>query len=956
MAYLHILGAGKTQSEIANSKGHLFEKLMCDVLTHLKCEITRTNRSKNGLEIDIEGRSILGNLPFFAECKAHQDPLDSTAVQQFGFKFQNQAYDHPDARGYLFSLSSLNSSAQEVWDDQLKARHQSKLECYFAQDIIQLIIEHYHIVSETEIRQYSTETYKRVCGDSLLLCMEVQEKPQLFWAQLLLSSDGAEPRYVVFFTDQGSEVTSKTTVETLQQRKHELGSGIIECLNFRETEIDRATLDDLSPARRVVRVRMSSDWFDYRFPAAPEFFVGRDSHRRELASFVDEISGKHTSTRGFLISGKSGIGKSSLALKAREELRHKNVVLLPIDSRLCEDVTFVFDSVNELLFELRQIPNMRTSLNSVQIWGVDSLIETLQQISDVLTQHNYLAVLFFDQFERVFEYPAVTRLIRGLFLNATERGLAVLFGFAWKSDLWSLAEGFPHSERADIVSESYALDHLSSFGDQETSEILKQLDNLWEGNIGEALKKQLRIFSRGLPWLLKKVCAHVLEQQRQGTSENELIETNLKLQDLFEADLAGLDVEDLSLLRAIAPLLPATLRRLSESFEISNIDQSLHRFIDQRILVKITEDIAGNAANVKYDAYSDIFREFLITGVVPIEDAYYFATYPNSAMSLFNRVKENGTWSIEQESEETGKIAASIYNLSRDLRNLGLLRVRNRVFTIGDDVKELKQEEITPFLQGQLKRNRVVRLILAELNEHDSMSIDDISILLQQLFPSVEAKKSTWMFYGQTTAAWLHEAQLAYKRKKESVLYQVDDETVFERIIDRGILHKGYRFPMCFRNAIIDCLEKIHKSDGEATADYLATELMKSNQSVDKALSDCLRLGFVVGQSEKYELTALGKEFVSKSAEDRRIMFGQQCHNFDVFQSFLNIVEQAGFDGVSSSDAAKEIVMGLGLEMADLTTQKLGGILANWAEFADLVVRSNRLCYLKEYFPQQSLF
>ena len=330
-----------------------------------------------------------------------------------------------------------------------------------------------------------------------------------------------------------------------------------------------------------------------------------------------------------------------------------------------------------------------------------------------------------------------------------------------------------------------------------------------------SLTRQLAAFSRGLPWLLKKLCAHILEQKLHGVTENELIETNLKLQDLFEDDLAGLDDEERSLLRAIAPLLPTTLRRLSESFEISNIDSSLHRFIDKRILVKITEDVGDSLANVKYDAYSDIFREFLITGNVPIEDAYYFYTSPHGGFRFFEKVRERGQLSIDEEIAETGKQIASIYNLSRDLRSLGLVNVRNKVFTIADAVANLEQEEIIAFLQGHLKRNRVVSLILSELNENRTLSRPQLAALLQELFPSVQASEKTWDYYAQTTTQWLHYARLAYHNKRDYQLHKVDDEAIFEAAVDRKTLSTlGYKFPLCFRNSIIDCLEKINVLEG----------------------------------------------------------------------------------------------------------------------------------------------
>lgn len=520
-------------------------------------------------------------------------------------------------------------------------------------------------------------------------------------------------------------------------------------------------------------------------------------------------------------------------------------------------------------------------------------------IHNVIADKGYLAVLFFDQFEKVFEYPEVASAVRTLFLQVTEKQLFVLFGFAWKSDLWSLAEGFPHNERDDIVREALQLRKLASFGQAETADIIKQLENQWGSRISVLLIRQIADFSRGLPWLLKKVCAHLLEQKSQGVTESELIETNLKLRDLFETDLSGLDDEERSLLRSIAPLLPTTLRRLSESFEISNIDKSLHRFVDKRILVKITEDIGDSLANVKYDAYSDIFREFLITGNVPIEDAYYFFTYPQGAFSFFNKVRERRVLSIDQELSETGKQLASIYNLSRDLRSLGLVNLRNRVFTVSSDVAELGQEQIVSFLQTHLKRNRLISLILSNLNENGSLSLSDLAELLQEVFPSVQAVEQTWDYYSKTTAKWLHYARLAFYNVRERSIRIVDDEAVFEAAVTGRPIITGYRFPMCFRNSIKECLENLLTMRGEATLPQLMETLKLSQQSIEKVLSDCLNLKLVEhdGSSNKYSLTQMGVAFAHGSEKVRQTLFGQQCSNIPVFNRFVSMVENAKTKG-----------------------------------------------------------
>jgi predicted transcriptional regulator len=959
MVYLHILGSGETKSEVANNKGHLFEKLMRALCNELKMKVERLNKSNSGMEIDILGKTEIGNVPFFSECKAKKDLLSSDDIQKFGFKYLIKREEDTETRGLLFSLSGLNSSADELWEIHLKNKYKRQVKYYLHDEIVDLIIKQFNLPTAEVITRKSTEEFGRTCGDTQLLCIEGSTANiNLIWAQLLMSSDSSEPNSVVLYDSQGEKLRSEDLIEKILKLKPDLSTGKMRCLN---TIGLPSTLDDIPPSRTVVRVRMSSGWFDYRFPSAPEFFVGRDNQLNDIYTFFDNIKSQKTTSRGLLFTGKSGIGKSSLALKTKDELKKKNIVFVPIDSRLCDDLSFVFDCINELLFELRQINDLYDNLQNISVKGLDSINFTLSEINKILTKHKFYAVIFFDQFEKVFDYPEVTRAIRNIFFALNKKNSALVFGFAWKSDLWSLAEGFPHEERDDLIRESHVLRKLDVFGIDETDEILRELEKLWSAKLNIHLKRQITTFSRGFPWLLKKVCAHILEQKEKGISEEELIETNLKLNDLFEADLSGLDEEEKTLLKAIAPNLPATLQKLSESFEISNIDESLHRFINKRILVKITEDVGGSLANVKYDTYSDIFREFLITGVVPIQEAYYYFNYPSGAFKFFKKIQERGELTINQEIEETGKQVGSIYNLSRDLRNVGLITLKNGVFRVNEKVSNLTWDQIIKYLQSQLKQNRLVNSCLAELNEKGTLSLDQISDIQKELFPDFSNFKATTLaYYSKVTAQWLHYAQLVFYNTKEKAIKTVDDETTFEYVIEGQNKHQsGFNTPVCYKNAIIECLEAFSNLGGSATSQQLIDYLSKSHQSIEKALSDNLNLELIEYRENKknYHLTPLGESFLSVSKEKRKEIFGIQCENFPVFKQFTAIVEESGETGITSREAALRINENNGFDLADATLDKLGGILANWAEYAGIIARLNKKCYMYELLPeQQKLF
>jgi hypothetical protein len=236
---------------------------------------------------------------------------------------------------------------------------------------------------------------------------------------------------------------------------------------------------------------------------------------------------------------------------------------------------------------------------------------------------------------------------------------------------------------------------------------------------------------------------------------------------------------------------------------------------------------------------------------------------------------------------------------------------------------------------------------LSEIGESNTIPLARIAELLQDLFPSVQvSKETTREYYSKTTALWLHDAKLAFYDRQNKNLQRVDDEAIFESVVERRSSSlRGFRFPVCFRNAVIECLELISTLGGEASLDQLMTGLSKSYQSIEKALSDNFSLGFV-SLDEKtgmYCLTSVGVEFIKGSNDVRRQLFRQQSSSFQVFNQFVLYVEAAGKNGISSKHAASTLVEERQLELADATIDKLGAILANWAEYAEIIVRLGRL-------------
>jgi hypothetical protein len=105
----------------------------------------------------------------------------------------------------------------------------------------------------------------------------------------------------------------------------------------------------------------------------------------------------------------------------------------------------------------------------------------------------------------------------------------------------------------------------------------------------------------------QRLCAHVKAQREQGTSQAEIATKVLNVEEIFQEDLSGLGSQEDDTLRAIAKNAPISVNSVGEEYD-TNVVQSL---VDRRLLVRI---------GPKYDLYWDIFRDYLNTGKVPVEE------------------------------------------------------------------------------------------------------------------------------------------------------------------------------------------------------------------------------------------------------------------------------------------------------------------------------------------------
>jgi len=122
--------------------------------------------------------------------------------------------------------------------------------------------------------------------------------------------------------------------------------------------------------------------------------------------------------------------------------------------------------------------------------------------------------------------------------------------------------------------------------------------------------------------------------------------------------------------------------------------------LDRRLIVQVGE---------RLDTYWDIFRDYLNTGRVPVEDSYILRQTPLSVARLLRQVEiHQGNATVREIADELGTSENAVFNLSRELRLLGVtgyepnrVRLVPEIFQSRDPERALRQR-----VAASLRRHR----------------------------------------------------------------------------------------------------------------------------------------------------------------------------------------------------------------------------------------------------------
>lgn len=817
-----VLASGETTAFRNNAKGHLFEEFVGLLLAeygYAAPEKGNFNVTADGIEIDVTAISEISRHRAIVECKAYTSNVKAQAVTSFLGKLQMARYEYDaQVHGFFFALPRLVAAGEEI---SRKAQKADPLFRYLhvgrIVDLLQAkkLIRDARLVVSSETR--TSDPAVLITADGTYSC-----------AKVLDASTRRADHIIVWGSDE-REIVPDGVLRLLRDDSYATGLPI-----KRSTEIGAPSAaflpEESAETVAIVTVRGSSEDFEYQFPASPAYFVGRKSLLQDLDSFIDTRSGV------VVLNAHSGWGKSSLALQMAHMVSAKNGYSIVVDSRTAYTPRFISEALRRFGLDAQEKGVLALPPDSS--WA--SLPSAMLTLRRATWTDSRPCLVFFDQFENVFQDELTTREFRDLALMVSEGSIPLMVGFAWKTDLVGWTESYPFRHRDEIIASSKQIP-LGPLGAQEVGTLLDRLQRRLSAPLSRDLGQRVREYSQGLPWLFKKLSGHIIRELEIGQkSQEQLVSEALNVQSLFDSDLAGLSPVESDALKYIARIAPVSAMDVTDRYGSGVIQSLLH----QRLVV---------AVGGQLDTYWDTFRDFLNTGRVPIEDSYIVRQTPQAVAQLLSAVVQaGGDASVASMADRLGVSAKAIYNRSREMRLFGLTTYEsNRVrllpeLTAANDMEGEIRQRVTV----ALRRNRAYSSLLHLAEHHGGpVPISSYAAGLPDIFPAVDAQPASWMNYARAFARWFDYCGLSIY--DDDVMRLPPDGYMGRGSMNGPLVRRSSSFTLRAPARAIKLLEAL--ASGPTHVD----ELPRLGKDHQKAVRELLVLGLVI-QSGQYLAAAEG--------------------------------------------------------------------------------------------------
>jgi hypothetical protein len=811
------------------AKGNCFENLIRNLLNIHHYNV-RGNINFAGMEIDLVADHKHNKESLYVECKA-KEKVSSDELSKFAFNVSFKKVD----KGYFYRTQELESQAGALLREIKERPEYKNLTFFEPNEIIQMLIDGKMIFEPTS--QFSSFQISK----KILAVTYIGD----FLIYLINESNVLPTKFIVINANQNDKEVNTATIEILKNRIAEIAT-----LALIENPIEYKKPENISNIEEILEtiseVQESENWYDY-LPASADkkHFVGRDEIRTSILSYFKEIRENKSPKRIFYLNGKSGWGKSSLVLEIKDRCQNKHYkkkfFAIAIDTRSAISDNFVALSFKKIInsaikngFIKKDIFNEEITFSSTN----DLLSsESIRNVLNNLKLENKFLVLIFDQFEDVFRKKDFFKTFYKFLSDVTDKKPNLIVGFSWKSDFFIQSDD-PSYHLWQQAKEQAREFTISEFGEKEIDGIIKQL----EGSVGvidKGVKDRIKESSQGLPWLTKKLCIHIFDQIQSGLTKEKLIESNLNIIDLFRKDEERLSSKELKAIKLIAK------RAYDGSFfdetEVGDIieSQTIASLLHKRLIIR---------SGANYNIYWDIYRDYLVTGTIPIiGESYLLRQGVNLCLEVFLLFENQRPETLETllQKHPKGIGSETLYNILIELRNLGIIQKNEENYSLNKDVVNTKQGFIdfitakfvnyTPYTSlRNIKQSRITK--------------SDVIQTLKSIFKQ-DFQENTWDSYAKNLISWFLLSDLDIKEKLV--------EPKKGRGRSRSSLNLEDRSSMIPRSSVQEIIQQIPiLSSG--------TNLISSRFIRDLTLLDVV--------NKDLKLTELGNELVTSDEKKQEIL------------------------------------------------------------------------------------
>ena len=537
-------------------KGTQFERFASDILRDLGYADIALRRKHSSLEYDIEAAHRVTERRVIGEGKAHERSISGSEIAAFVGKVAPLSVGS-GVDAIFLSVSPVTAEGIDYLEnDATRSLLQTvgcNLRVLYGEQLARMACEIAKLPTESNLSR------RAPAGLAPFETWLIIADSGWFLAQTLGTDVAAGPGYVSFYSDQG---------EVMRLAPDQLDRLIRQVPDFAELEAIYATPGDRSYERdgqtegqgRLPAVVVGTGWFDYRLPAPTDHFIGRQAALGDLTHFAQALADRKTSLRVAQILSRSGVGKSSLLVQLPTHLSDLVWTSAEIDGRSLRAPMQVRQLAAQVVEAVNEKASTSIALPRTQEQAYGALRSAVGQAPP-----GSIILIGVDQFESVLQQPSVFANLLDLIVQTTESGLPVLWALARKNDVTVTYDDGASVDLSRLNEFSHQT-MLRDFAPEESARLLTALSTEI-GGLRPELRESVLTFSGGFPWLLKRVCAHIVNVHVQGTTQNELIRTGLRADDLFEEDMAGLTEQDRAFLRTVAVHLPATSSELARRLE-----------------------------------------------------------------------------------------------------------------------------------------------------------------------------------------------------------------------------------------------------------------------------------------------------------------------------------------------------------------------------------------------------